>query len=337
MNTKRNLGRFALALVVAATLAACGKKEEPAKAPAAAAPAAAPVAEMTIAYITNGNTNEGWTLINGGAKKAGGAPGVKFIELAAEKGELSKQLAIVEDMITRKVNAIAIAPVDSKGIAPAINKAMAAGIPVIAVDTGIDGAKITSYVATDNVPAAKSQGEWAATQVADGDTVIYVTGDQGQSTGRERKDGFLAGLKATKPNVKVVEVATTWDQTMAQNGVEAALRANKGVKVIACAWDGGALGAKAAMLSAGMKAGDVKIAGFDGSPGGLDMMKEGWQQANSAQMLAKIGQVGVETAIAAANKKTVSERIDTGSFLVLPSNVDQFAKDSGVAQFMKVK
>ncbi|MEQ1916890.1 MAG: substrate-binding domain-containing protein, partial [Gallionella sp.] len=69
-------------------------------------------AELTIAYITNGNTNEGWTLINGGAKDAGKKAGVKFIELAAEKGELSKQLAIVEDMITRHVDAIAIAPVD---------------------------------------------------------------------------------------------------------------------------------------------------------------------------------------------------------------------------------
>jgi len=292
---------------------------------------------QTIAYVTNGNTNEGWTLINGGAKKAGSATGVKFIELAAEKGDLAKQLAIVEDMITRKVDAIAIAPVDSAGIAPAVNKAMAAGIPVIAVDTGITGAKITSYVATDNVPAARSQGDWAADQIKDGDTVIYVTGDQGQSTGQERKKGFLDGLNAKRKNVKVVEVPTSWDQTQAQNGVEAALRANKDVKVIACAWDGGALGAKAAMLASGMKAGSVKIAGFDGSPAGLDMMKDGWQQANSAQMLAKIGQVGVETAIAAAKKQTVSARIDTGSFLVLPSNVDKFAADSGVIQFMKNK
>jgi ribose transport system substrate-binding protein len=97
------------------------------------------------------------------------------------------------------------------------------------------------------------------------------------------------------------------------------------------------LGANAALMAAGKKAGDVKIAGFDGSPGGLDMMKQGWQQANAAQMLAKIGQVGVETVIAAAKGKKVSDRIDTGSFLVLPSNMDQFAKDSGVAQFMKVK
>ena len=91
------------------------------------------------------------------------------------------------------------------------------------------------------------------------------------------------------------------------------------------------------MMSQGFKAGSIKIAGFDGSPGGLDMMKQGWQQANAAQMLAKIGAVGVETAIKAAKGEKVSKRIDTGSFLVLPSNVDQFAKDSGVGQFMKVK
>ena len=309
MRLTRTLGRLAIALTAAGWLALAH-------------------AETTIAYITNGNTNEGWTLINGGAKKAGSAAGVKFIELAAEKGELSKQLAIVEDMI---------APVDSKGIAPAINTALAAGIPVIAVDTGITGAKITSYVATDNIKAAMVQGNWTAEQIKDGDTVIYITGDLGQSTGQERKKGFLDGLNAKRKNVKVVEVPTTWDQTMAQNGVEAALRANPNVKVIACAWDGGALGAKAALMAAGKKAGDVKIAGFDGSPGGLDMMKQGWQQANAAQMLAKIGQVGVETAIAAAQNKKVEARIDTGSFLVLPSNVDQFAKDSGVAQFMKVK
>ena len=331
MISKRSLGQLALAAITVAVLAACGKKEEP-------APVAAPAAkEITVAYITNGNTNEGWTLINGGAKTAGQKPGIKFIELAAEKGELSKQLAIVEDMITRKVNAIAIAPVDSAGIAPAIAKAMAAGIAVVAVDTGITGAAITSYVATDNIKAAMVQGDWAAEQIKDGDTVIYITGDLGQSTGQERKKGFLDGLNAKRKNVKVVEVATTWDQTMAQNGVETALRANPKAKVIACAWDGGALGAKAAMMAAGKKPGSIMIAGFDGSPGGLDMMKDGWQQANAAQMLAKIGQVGVETAIAAAEGKKVEARIDTGSFLVMPSNVDQFAKDSGVAQFMKVK
>lgn len=318
MSIKRTLSQLAFALATAGLMSSA-------------------VADITVAYITNGNTNEGWTLINGGAKTAGQKTGVKFIQLAAEQGELSKQLAIVEDMITRKVNAIAIAPVDSAGIAPAINKALAAGIVVVAVDTNISGAKITSYVATDNLKAAAVQGGWAADQIKDGDTVIYVTGDLGQSTGQERKKGFLDGLNAKRKNVKVVEVPTTWDQTMAQNGVETALRANPAAKVIACAWDGGALGAKAAMMAAGKKSGSVLIAGFDGSPGGLDMMKQGWQQANAAQMLAKIGQVGVETAIAAAEGKKVAARVDTGSFLVLPANVDQFAKDSGVAQFMKVK
>ena len=75
-----------------------------------------------------------------------------------------------------------------------------------------------------------------------------------------------------------------------------------------------------------------------GKPGATDdEIRSAAQQANAAQMLAKIGQVGVETAIAAAQGKKVEARIDTGSFLVLPSNVDAFAKDSGVGQFMKAK
>ncbi len=298
----------------------------------AQAPAQPP---LTIAYITNGNTNEGWTLINNGAERAGQAAGVRLIKVAAERGELSRQLAIVEDMISRRVNAIAIAPVDSAGIAPAINRALAAGIPVIAVDTGITGARITSYVATDNVRAAVVQGRWTGEQVRDGDTVIYITGDQSQSTGRERRSGFLQGLNEVRRNVRVVEVSTTWDQTMAQNGVEAALRSHRNARVIASAWDGGALGARAAMLSAGLRAGSIQIVGFDGSPGGLMMMRQGWMQANVAQMLSRIGQVGVETAVAAARGQTVPERIDTGSFLVLPANLEQFARDSGVIQFMR--
>lgn len=318
MNIKLKVSKLALALISVGMMASAH-------------------AELTIAYITNGNTNEGWMLINGGAADAGKKAGVKFIQLAAERGELSKQLAIVEDMITRHVDAIAIAPVDSAGIAPAVNRALAAGIPVVAVDTGITGANITSYVATDNVKAANVQGNWAAEQIKDGEKVIYVTGDQGQSTGQERKKGFVEALMAKRPHAKIIEVSTAWDQTQAQNGVEAGLRANNDIKLIACAWDGGVLGAVAAMKGAGYKPGEIKLAGFDGSPGGLDMMKRGWQQANAAQMLSKIGQLGVETAIAAAKHQKVEARIDTGAFLVLPSNVDKFAKDSGVIRFMKVK
>jgi len=189
---------------------------------------------------------------------------VKFIELAAEKGELSKQLAIVEDMITRKVNAIAIAPVDSAGIAPAINKALAAGIKVVAVDTGISGAKITSYVATDNIKAAMVQGDWAAEQIKDGDTVIYVTGDlrpdplarnarRASSYGlecqaQERESGGSSPPPGTRP----------WRQ----NGVEAALRANPSSQGDRLRMGRRRLGRQGCIDGSGKKAGDVKIAWF---------------------------------------------------------------------------
>jgi ribose transport system substrate-binding protein len=291
--------------------------------------------KLNIAYLMNGNTNEGWALINNGAKRASrNDSDVNYLELTANQGELSLQIRQVEDMIRKKVDAIAIAPVDANGIAPVIKRAMNSGIPVVAIDAGIN-TNITSLVATDNIAAANSQGYWTGQQINDGDTVIYITGDVTQSTGRERKLGFEQGIHRYRNNIKIIVIPTTWDQTMAENGVNAALKIHPNVKVIASAWDGGAMGAAAALKSSGKKAGQIKVIGFDGSPGGLDLMKQGWQQANSAQLLMKIGSVGIETAIKAAKGIAVEKRIDTGSFLVTPENLARFANESGVAQFMK--
>ena len=112
-------------------------------------------AEKTIGYVTKTASNQGWILINQGAADAAAEEGYALITLGpAQQGSLEGQLSTVEDMIARGVQALAIAPVDSSGIAPAVKRAMDAGIPVIAVDTAVDGADVTSFVATDNLVAA---------------------------------------------------------------------------------------------------------------------------------------------------------------------------------------
>ena len=86
MITKRTFGQLAIA-VAAATLFTT-----------------AMAADVTVAYITNGNTNEGWTLINGGAKKAGQTKGVKFIELAADINDQMAAYAIarMQDILNER-------------------------------------------------------------------------------------------------------------------------------------------------------------------------------------------------------------------------------------------
>jgi len=291
--------------------------------------------QLVIGYVTKSATNQGWILINQGAADAAKAQGVDLITVGpAEAGSLSEQLAAIEDMISRHVKALAVAPVDSSGVAPAVKRAEAAGIPVIAIDTAVYGAPVTSFAATDNPAAGVAQGQWVARHVPPKGEVILVNGLLAQSTGRDRHDGFLKGFRALRPQATVYEVQTKWDQTQAQDGVEALLRAHPKVSVIANAWDGGTMGTIAALKALYKKAGQVTVVGFDGAPDALQQMELGWVQADVAQHLYKEGYDGVMAAIEAAKGAHVSARIDTGNSLVTPANVKQFIADNHLERFM---
>ena len=282
----------------------------------AASPA---LAQDVVGYITKSATNAGWMMINQGAQDAANEEGITLVSVGpAFQGDLSSQLEVFENLVAQGAKAIGVAPVDSAGIAPAVNDAMDAGIPVIAIDTGVSGAEVTSFVATDNQAVAKVQGSVAATLVADGDAIIYVTGNQAQSTGQERRDGFMAGFMAARPNSEVIVVPTEWNSQQAQEGVEAILNSRNDIKMVANAWDGGTMGAKAALENLGYSAGDVKLVGFDGASDAIVAMDAGWVHANTAQMLYQMGYQGIKAAAAAARGEDVAGRIDTGFFLVTP-------------------
>jgi ribose transport system substrate-binding protein len=291
--------------------------------------------QITIGYVTKSATNQGWILINQGAADAAAEAGIPLITLGpAQQGSLEGQLSTIEDMTARGVDALAIAPVDSAGVAPAVEQAMEQGIPVVAIDTAVEGADVTSFVATDNLGAANMQGEWVAEHIADDGEIILVNGLVAQSTGRDRRDGFVEIIEAQMPGVTIYQVDTEWSQEQAQNGVEDLLQAHPDVSFIACAWDGGTMGAIAALQTLGYEPGDVTLVGFDGAPNALQAMRDGWVQANVAQQLYKMGYQGIEAAIAAANGEEVEARIDTGAFLVVPDNVEAFIEDNRLGAFM---
>lgn len=288
-------------------------------------------AQDVIGYITKSATNAGWMMINQGAEDAAAEEGVTLVAVGPSfQGDLSSQLEVFENLVAQGAAAIAVAPVDSAGIAPAVNDAMAAGIPVVAVDTGVSGAEVTSFVATDNYAVAKVQGAVAATLIDDGQPIIYVTGNQAQSTGQERRNGFIEAFSSARPNSEILEVPTEWNSQEAQEGVEAILNSRQDIAMVANAWDGGTMGAIAALRNLGYGAGDVKLVGFDGASDAIVAMREGWVHANTAQMLYQMGYQGIRAAAAAARGETVSPRIDTGFFLVTPSTSAVYSEMVGI-------
>jgi ribose transport system substrate-binding protein len=290
----------------------------------------------TIGYVTKSATNLGWVIINKGADDAAREAKVKLIVAGpSTQGALEDQINAVKLVIAQGSEAVALAPIDSAGVVSVVRRVTAQGIPVIAIDTGIDDDSVKSYVGTDNLAAAGAQAEWVAGQIGDDDAVVLVNGSLLQTTGRDRRRGFLERLKQLKPNAAVSEVNTAWEIEDARVGVEAALRANPNVKLVANAWDDGTLATVAALRTLGFEKGRVLVIGFDGAPNALALLRAGWVQADVAQMLYRQGYEGVKAAIAAAKGEAIPVRIDTGYQLVTADNLERFIEENKLAQFMK--
>jgi len=262
--------------------------------------------QLVVGYVTKSAPNQGWTLINKGAEDAGAEAGVRLIVAGpSAQGVLASQIYATERVIAEGAKAVAVAPVDSNGIIPIVRRASAKGIPFVAVDTAVDDAAVKSYVGTDNLAAARAQAEWLAAAIGESDTVILVNGSLSQSTGRDRRQGFLDRLQELKPKVAVIEVQTDWTVTEAQIGVTRELRAHPEVTAIANAWDDGTIGAVAALRSLQYSKGKVRVIGFYGAPNALALLRGGWVQADVGQMLYRQGYEGVKAAIAAAKGEPV--------------------------------
>lgn len=318
--------------VVAIGVAGCGVEvDDGTTAAAPAEPVAAGTggddcdpADLTIGYASKSATNQGWILINQGAEDAASDLGVGDFRVVGPpiENDISGQLNVVEDFINAQVDGLAIAPVDSSGIVPAIERANSEGIPVVAVDTAIEGGQVASFVATDNVAAAATQAEAAGEELGGEGTVVLINGSQSQQTGRDRRDGFIDTMTERYPDVEVLEVQTEWDPTAAQQGLEDLL-VQGDVDAVAHAWDGGTVASVGVLESAGVLD-ETYVIGFDGAPNAIALMLDGAVDAIVAQELYGIGYEGIETTVAAACGEEVDQRIDTGSTLLTEDTVQEF-------------
>ncbi|MCC5948024.1 MAG: sugar ABC transporter substrate-binding protein [Nitriliruptoraceae bacterium] len=293
---------------------------------------------LTIGYATKSATNQGWILINQGAEDAAADLGVGELRAVGPpiENDISGQLNVVEDFISAQVDGLAIAPVDSSGIVPVVEQANADGIPVIAIDTAIEGGEVASFVATDNLAAAVTQAETVAEAIDGVGKVVLINGSQAQQTGRDRRDGFVETMEENYPDIEVLEVQTEWDPTAAQQGLEDLIIANDDIVAVAQAWDGATV-ASVSLLDREGLLDDVFVIGFDGAPDAIALMLDGRVDAIVAQQLYQIGYDGMEATVAAACGEPVEERVDTGEVLLTPDTVQDFidANPDALSEFIE--
>lgn len=182
------------------------------------------------------------------------------LNISIANQDLNKQLSDVEDFITKKVDAIIISPVDSKGVQAAIIKAEKAGIPVITVDVAAEGVPVVTHVATDNYAGGVEAGKLMG-KLLNGKGKVAVIDYPALQSVVARVDGFKKGLAET-PDVKIVAIQTGITRAEALTVAQNMMQAHPGLDGLFGFGDDAALAAVIAAKSA--RNDKIKIIGFDG-------------------------------------------------------------------------
>ncbi len=319
--------RVTLLVVLAAllALAACAPPATPVPAPSAAEPAAAPAAgseakPLNIAVIVKAVTSDYWKAVGAGVDAAMQSdPTIKASFLGPnEETDIEGQIRIIESAIASKVDAIAIAPSQADQVQPTLEKAIAAGIPVVLIDTDITGfTNKAAFVGTDNRLGGQLGGEFIVKALQAGDEVAIIRGAAGDPVHNQREEGAKVAMEQAGLKVVAVQPAD-FDRAKGQTVAENLLTANPNLKAIFATNDEMALGAANAAKAAGKS---LVIVGFDASPDALQAIQDGVLAGSIAQFAGKIGELGTLTAAQVARGQTVEAFVNTGVEVVTKDNV----------------
>ena len=195
-------------------------------------------------------------------------------------GQTAKQVSDVEDLIARHVNVILLAPREYQGLAPALQAARAANIPVILVDREAAGTPGTDYVtllASNFVEQGRRAGEWLAAQTNGKADIVELSGTPGASVAADRAKGFRDAI-AKHPEMKIIASQTgNFSRATAQGVMQnVAQSLGKRITAVYAHNDEMALGAVQALAAAGLKPGtDVRVVSIDGERAALEAIDRG--------------------------------------------------------------
>ncbi len=304
-----------LSLVSCLVLAGC-KDDKP-------APSAGGAKKPRVALVMKSLANEFFKTMEDGAR-AHQKSHVADYELVAngirDEQDVARQNNLVEQMIAQKVDAIVIAPADSKALVPACKKAMDAGIVVVNIDNKLDAAALADkgikvpFVGPDNRKGARIAGEFLAKKLKSGDEVAIVEGLQGAFNAEQRKLGFEDACKAAGLKIATSQSAR-WETAEADKLVGAMVPNYPNIKSLLCANDSMALGAAAALKAAG-KTGKIDVVGFDNIAAARQLINEGKMLCTVDQHGDQIAVYGIEYALEIIKTKSAPQDKETPVDLV---------------------
>ena len=310
---------FLLCFVVGFCATGCDKKDVPGE-----------NKRLTVAVIPKGTIHEFWKTVHAGAEMAGREMGVDILwKGSLKEDDREAQISVVENIITRQVDGIVLAPLDDAALRRPVDEAMRSDIPVVIFDSGLQGDNYVSYVATDNFKAGQLAGEHMGKLLDGKGKVVVLRYAEGSDSTSKREDGFLDAIEAFE-GVEIVSsnqyagVTTASALKAAENILSRYTRADGGLEVdgIFCATEPTTLGILRALQDTGY-AGKIKFVGFDSSEKMIAALRAGELDGFVVQDPMRIGYLGVKTLVEHLRGGHPARRIDTGSTLITKENLNQ--------------
>ena len=282
-------------------------------------------AEPVIGLITKTETNPFFVKMKEGAQAEAKKLGAKLMTASGKKdGDTGAQITAIENMVTAGAKTILITS-SGDAIIPAVKKAQAKGVQVIALDSPFDGAD--ALFATDNYKAGILIGQYAKAALGGKPAKIAMLDlFPGHPVGAQRHNGFMTGFGLKANDAKSNELSSTpetvcaadtdGNQAKGQTAMENCLQKDPAINVVYTINEPAAAGAYNALKKAG-KERDVLIVSVDGGCEGVANVGKGVIAATSQQYPLKMAAMGVAAGVEyAKGGKKASGYVDTGVTLI---------------------
>ena len=237
-------------------------------------------------------------------------------------GNLNRQVSQIQDVIQRRVAGIVLVPASSDGTVPAVEQAIAAGIPVVNDGIATHSSKVSGFVGEPSYVMTGLLASYVVTKLGGRGDVAMLSGPGGLDLTKLRVNGFKDYL-AKFPKMKVVaEKFTSTSSGDALNTMQDFLQSNPNIKAVYTFNGPVAIGAVQALRAAGKKPGEVLVVTTDMEVETERMIKEGWIQATVVSQPVTMAKLAVEHAIDAAEKKLFPKVELTQASMITASTVN---------------
>ena len=240
-------------------------------------------------------------------------------------GDAAKQLQQVETVMSQKVDAIIMQPQEQEACSPAIDKAKAAGIPIINCNS-LTITEPDAYVGSNDSESAEIAMTYIAEQLGGKGNVLMMHGHPGQTAEVKRTEGAM-DILAQNPDMTLLDEQTAdWDRAEAMTLMENWIQAyGDQINAVFCQNDEMALGALNALVQAGKKD-NVLVVGVDAIDDALQSVKDGKMDATVYQDCKGQAEGAIEAAYKLAKGESVEKEILIPFILVTTENVDEYLK-----------